>query len=70
MHDHSEVIINEMVNNVDFFGKIFSLLINRLSGNPKELKMMAKADVVINNKMARTEYSGIASVNNYVSYAR
>jgi hypothetical protein len=70
IHDHSEVIINEMVNNVDFFGKIFSLLINRLSGNPKELKMLAKADVVINNNMAQTEYSGIASVSNYVSYTR
>jgi len=70
IHDHSEVIINEMLNNIDFVGKLFSLLFRRLSGNPKGLKLRAKADIVINNRLTKTEYKGIASISDYVSFIK
>ena len=70
IHDHSEVVINEMLNNIDFIGKLFSLLFRRLSGNPKSLKLRAKADITINNRLTKTEYKGIASISDYVSFMR
>ena len=70
IHDHSEVIINEMLNNIDFAGKLFSLFFRRFSGNPKGLKLRAKADIIISSHLTKTEYKGIASISDYVCFSK
>lgn len=66
----SEISIGEMVNNVDFYGKLFAWLFKRMSGNPKELKLLAKVDVIIQNNLITKEFSGITAITEYTGFAR
>ena len=68
IHDHSEINVNEMINNIDLTGRLLTGLYTRLHGNPKELRLLAKADVILSNKSARTEIHNINSVSEYVSF--
>ena len=70
IHDYSEVIVNELVNNIDLTGKFFTRLYSRLYGNPKELRLQAKADVILSNAHTRTEVHNINSISEYVSFSR
>jgi hypothetical protein len=36
----------------------------------KGLRLLAKADIVINNNLVRTEFKGITSISEYVSFVK
>jgi len=69
IRNNTEVRVGEMVKNIDFTGKLFAMLFRRMSGNPKGVKLLAKADVVIYNNLNRTEYNDIASISEFISFA-
>jgi len=69
IHDHSEVNINELVNNIDFTGKLLRGYYTRLHGNPKELRLLAKADVILSNNSTRTEIHDIDSISEYIGFS-
>ncbi len=68
IHDHSEININELVNNIDLTGKLLTGFYTFLYGNPKELRLVAKADVILSNNSARTEIHDINSISEYISF--
>ncbi|MDP4222612.1 MAG: hypothetical protein Q8868_04790 [Bacteroidota bacterium] len=68
IHDHSEVNINELINDIDFKGKLYRSYYTRFHGKPKELRLFAKADVVINNNFTRTEIHNINSISEYIAF--
>jgi hypothetical protein len=70
IHDNSEVCVNEMVNSIDFTGKCLAVLFKRLTGNPKGLKLSSKVDVILKNNLTNTEFNGIESISEYISFAR
>jgi hypothetical protein len=69
IHDHSEVNINELINNIDLTGRLLTGFYTRLHGNPKELRLLAKADVILSNNSIRTEIHNINSISEYVSFS-
>lgn len=70
VHGTSEVIVNEMVNSVDFIGRLFAWLYRRMSGNPREIILMAKADVILKNGAKVTEFNGITVISEYTGFAK
>ncbi len=44
IHDQSEAVISELVNNFDFIGRLFNRFLRRLTGNPNGLRLQAIAD--------------------------
>jgi hypothetical protein len=69
IHDNFEVSDREMAD-TDFFDRIANNLSWRYIGNPKGLRLLAKADIIINNNLTRTEFNGITSIGEYVSFTR
>jgi hypothetical protein len=68
IYDHTEVNVSEMVNNIDFTGKLITGFYTRLHGNPRELKLLARADVLLTNNYLRTEIRNISWISEYVSF--
>jgi hypothetical protein len=69
IHDNYEVNDREMVD-TGFMERISDSLSWRHIGNPKGLRLLAKADIVINNNLTRTEFNGITSISEYVSFVK
>jgi len=69
-HNVSETFINELVNDLDFTGKLFSGFLRRYTGNPKGLRLLSIADVTIINEQRRTELNGLISFSDYVSFRK
>jgi hypothetical protein len=69
IHDNVEVNDREMID-IGFMGRISDSLSWRSIGNPKGLRLLAKADIVINNNLVRTEFNGITSITEYVSFVK
>jgi len=69
IHDNIEVNDREMVD-TGFIGRISDILSWRSIGNPKGLRLLAKADIVIHNNLVRTEFKGITSISEYVSFVK
>jgi hypothetical protein len=69
IQDNSEIKVNELINNIDFIGRLYAAVYRKLSGNPKGLKLLAKADVVIENSANRTEIDGVCSISEYIRFA-
>jgi hypothetical protein len=69
IYDHSEVNVNEMVNNIDLTGKLLTSLYTRIYGNPKELRLQAKADIILSNNNTRTEIHNISSIGEYITFS-
>ena len=69
VYDNVEVNDREMVD-TGFMGRISDKLSWRSIGNPKGLRLLAKADIVIHNNLVRTEFKGITSISEYVSFAK
>ena len=70
IHNQSEADTCELVNNFDFIGKLFNGFLRRLTGNPNGLRLLATADVTITNNLVRTEFNGITSISEYVSFVK
>jgi hypothetical protein len=70
IHNQSEAGISELVNNFDFTGKLFNGFLRRLTGNPNGLRLLATADVTITNNLTRTEFNGITSISEFVSFVK
>ena len=70
IHNQSEAVISELVNNFDFIGRLFNRFLRRLTGNPNGLRLQAIADVTIINNLTRTEFKGITSISEYVSFVK
>jgi hypothetical protein len=69
LYDNVEVDDREMVD-TGFMGRISDSLSWRSIGNPKGLRLLAKADIVIQNNLVRTEFKGITSISEYVSFIK
>jgi hypothetical protein len=69
IHDSVEVDDREMVD-TGFLGRISDNLSWRSIGNPKGLRLLAKADIVIHKNLVRTEFKGITSISEYVSFIK
>jgi hypothetical protein len=70
INNQSEASISELVNNFDFIGKLFNNFFKRISGNHNALRLQAQADVIITNNLTRTEFNGITSISEYVSFVK
>jgi hypothetical protein len=70
IHSQSESGTSEMVDNFDFIGRLFNRFLRRPTGNPNGLRLQAVADVTINNNHISTEFKGITSISEYVSFVR
>jgi hypothetical protein len=70
VHDHTEINVIQLFNDIDFIGKLFTFLFRSVSGNPKQLSLLAQADVIIYNKLTRTEFNGVMSISDYVSFSK
>ncbi len=68
IHDHTEVNINELINDIDFKGRLFKSYYTRFHGKPKEIRLSAKADIVINDNFTSTEIRNINSISEYVAF--
>ena len=70
IYNQSEAGTGELVNNFDFLGRLFNKFLRRFTGNPSGLRLHAIADVTINNNLTSTEFKGITSISEYVSFAK
>lgn len=70
IHNQTEAGTSELVNNFDFIGRLFNRFLRRLTGNPNGLRLQAIADVTITNNLIRTEFNGITSISEYVSFVK
>lgn len=68
IHDNFEVNDKEMTE-TGIMERITDNLAWRQIGNPKGLRLLAKADIIINKNLVRTEFSGITSISEYISFA-
>jgi hypothetical protein len=68
IYDHSEINVNELINNIDFIGRLLTGFYTRLYGNPKELRLLAKADVVLSSNYSKTEIHDINSISEYIRF--
>ncbi|HBC77900.1 MAG TPA: hypothetical protein DCZ51_04680, partial [Bacteroidales bacterium] len=59
IYDQAEAGTGELVNSFDLIGKLFNGFLRRLTGNPNGLRLLAFADVTINNNLTSTEFKGI-----------
>ena len=66
----SEAGTSELVNNFDFIGRLFNRFLRRSTGNPNGLRLQGIADVTITNNLIRTEFQGINSLSEYVSFVK
>jgi hypothetical protein len=69
IHDNFEVNDKEMID-ISFLDRIRENWLWRSIGNPKGLRLLAIADIIIDNNLGRTEYSGLTSVSEYVSFGK
>jgi hypothetical protein len=69
IHDNFEVNDREIAD-TGFMDRINNNLSWRSIGNPKGLRLLAKADIIISNNLLRTEFNGITSISEYVSFVR
>ncbi|HBZ20427.1 MAG TPA: hypothetical protein DEO60_04800, partial [Bacteroidales bacterium] len=51
IYDQAEAGTGELVNSFDLIGKLFNGFLRRLTGNPNGLRLLAFADVTINNNL-------------------
>jgi len=70
IYNQSEAGTGELVNNFDFIGRLFNRFLRRQTGNPNGLRLQAIADVTINNNHTSTEFKGITSISEYVSFVK
>lgn len=70
IYDQAEAGTGELVNSFDLIGKLFNGFLRRLTGNPNGLRLLAFADVTINNNLTSTEFKGITSISEYVSFIK
>lgn len=70
VYDHLETSFIESFNHIDFMGKLFAGMFMYYSGFPKELYLLAKADVTINSRINQHQFSGISLVSSYISFTR
>jgi hypothetical protein len=68
IYDSFEVNDREMAD-TGFLERIFDDISWRRIGNPRGLRLLSKADIIINNDHARTEISGITSIGEYIIFA-
>jgi hypothetical protein len=68
IYDQNAAIINEFMNVRDQTGRLLSALARHISGDPKGIKFIARADIVLKNKLIIKEFHGLPMVSEYVCF--
>lgn len=68
IYDQNAVIINEFMDVRDQAGRLMSSLAKHISGDPKGLKFMAKANVTLKNNLVIKEFHGLPMISEYVCF--
>lgn len=68
IYDQNAVIINEFMDVKNQAGTLMSSLARHISGDPKGIKFMAKANVILRNNLVIKEFHGLPMISEYVCF--
>ncbi len=68
IYDQNAVIYNEFMDLRDQAGRLLSAFVRRISGDPKGIKFMARADIILKNNLVIKEFHGLPLISEYVCF--
>lgn len=69
IHDNFEVIDKDMAG-IGFIDRINDAYSLRQIGNPKGLRLLSKADIIIKNNLTSIKMDGVTSISEYVCFSK
>lgn len=66
--DQNPAIINEFMDVKDQAGRLMSSLARHISGDPKGIKFMAKANIILKKDLVIKEFHGLPMISEYVCF--
>jgi hypothetical protein len=66
--DHKELILNDFMDPGDQYNRIFSRFVRRISNDPKGIKFLAKANILLEDSREKSSFHELSMISEYVSF--
>jgi hypothetical protein len=70
IHDHIELIISEFMDLQKQYNKLFTGILKKISGNPKGIKFIAKANIVLEQNDRKLYFQNLPLIDEYVRFSK